>query len=221
MRYLFIFLTILTFFIGCTSKPIESVPTEINETTVKEINVADSTDKKTNTEVPEITLPKEEVIKEEPQKVEEIVPEKVNDEFSRSTRQLNGEVISQETFTEDKNSLLNIISELSIIMANKDYNEWVKYLSQESILYWRNTSNLATVSKRLPVKGLRLRTLEDYFKFVFIPSRLNKTVDEIRYVSKSLVKVVKMKAEEDTNHDVIYYTFEKINNKWYLHLDKL
>ena len=116
---------------------------------------------------------------------------------------------------------MNIISELDIIMTNRDYSGWLGYLSQDSILYWRNSANLASVSNRLPIKGLKLKNLEDYFRFVFIQSRMNKSVDEIRYVSSKLVKAVQVRKYPDHIEDVIYYTFEKFNGKWLLVLDKL
>lgn len=139
------------------------------------------------------------------------------EEYNRSTCLLHDEKIPEEVFTEDKKAILNIISELSSIMQNKDYMGWIKYLSEDSILYWRNSANLSSISKRLPIKGLRLKTLEDYFRNVFIPSRLNRNVDEIRYISKTKVKAVQM----NNNEDIIYYEFEKINGKWLLNLEKL
>ena len=71
-------------------------------------------------------------------------------------------------------------------------------------------------SQRLPKKGLRLNTIEDYFKFVFIPARRGRTVDEIRYDTETEVNVVQV----DADKDIVYYTFTKINGKWKLSLPK-
>lgn len=222
--YLFIFISFA--FIGCASKP-----TDIPESTVENnqeiIKNKESVSEPSTESTPEVVeVPAKEEPTAETPTTEAPVPtpveKKVSEEFVRSTSQLQqGEIITEDVFENDKNVLLNIIDQLSIIMANKDYDGWVRYLSQESILYWRNSSNLSEVSKRLPIKGLRLKTLEDYFKFVFIPSRLNKKVDEIRYVSSNFVKVVQMQESVNEYKDIIYYTFEKINGKWLLCLDKL
>lgn len=212
--YIYFLIIFSLAFISCATKTVE-VPEPIieNKENTTE-NIAETIPEETT--VPDIEIKEPEVQPTTP------TEKKVSEEFVRSTSQLQqGEVITEDIFENDKNALLNIIDQLSIIMANKDYDGWVNYLSQESILYWRNSSNLNEVSKRLPIKGLRLKTLEDYFKFVFIPSRLNKKVDEIRYVSSNFVKVVQMQESVNEYKDIIYYTFEKINGKWLLCLDKL
>ncbi|NLM00798.1 MAG: hypothetical protein GX220_05020 [Treponema sp.] len=214
----FIFSLLLFTIISCASK-IEPLPITVEvDKTEPEIIIQPIIEQKTISKPePTKTIEISKIKPAEEQKIED----KLKDEYERSISQLQGDIITTDNFTQDKKSLLNIISELSFIMENKDYNGWLNYLTQESIYYWRDSSNLAAVSKRLPIKGLRLRNLEDYFKYVFIPSRLNKDVDEIRYVSSTLVKVVKMREKIDSTEDVIYYTFEKINGKWLLCLDKL
>ena len=102
-------------------------------------------------------------------------------------------------------------------MADYNYSEWVKYIDDNSISYWSNQSNLIKASKRLPVKGLRLRTLQDYFKYVFVPARKNHEVEEIRYIDKGKIKAVQVKDETD----VVYYNFQKINGEWTVVLPEL
>jgi len=102
-------------------------------------------------------------------------------------------------------------------MHAQDYGKWLYYLSPSSKAYWQNKKNLADVSSRLPVKGYTLKNLEDYFRMIFIPSRQNSKVDEIRYISSTLVKAVEVRG----NQDIVYYVFVKINNTWLLELDTL
>ena len=135
-------------------------------------------------------------------------------EYTRSVSNLGGN-ISKATFEEDKAEILEIIEKLSAIMKHKDYASWLNYLTPESISFWSNQQNLALVSQRLPIKNYRLKNLQDYFEKVFIPSRIGRVVDEIRYESTTKVKAVQYTKEQD----IIYYYFEKIDGRWFLHLD--
>ena len=159
----------------------------------------------------------EEPKKEEPKKVEAKKeepkpPKEENEEYKRSVGTVK---VSEDTFKHDKQDILKIIDELSVIMEERKYKEWLKYVDQTSIDYWTQPKNLTKAQKRLPVKGLRLRSLEDYFKFVFIPSRRGKNVTEIRYESDTYVKAVEVTEE---NGELIYYYFNKIKGEWKIHL---
>lgn len=139
-------------------------------------------------------------------------------EFLRSTEALDdGSTISMDTFMKDKEDVLDTIDKLAEIMKKGDYNRWLSYVSAESKEYWTNPDHLKEIAKRLPVKGLKISGLRDYFKYIFVPSRTGRRVDEIRYISDTTVKAVQVKGD----HDVVYYTFEKIDGKWLLKLDTL
>ena len=73
------------------------------------------------------------------------------------------------------------------------------------------------VESKLPVKGLKIAGLRDYFKYIFVPARSGHQVDEIRYISGTLVKAVQVQQDRD----IVFYTFEKVNDKWLLKLDTL
>ncbi len=171
-------------------------------------------------EEPEVILVEEntKILVHEPEPVlEPHIDTAMHAEYNRSTSELKNEVIPPDVFENDKKTILNIIDDLSEIMKKKDYRRWIHYISPQSLAYWQNTSNLEAVSARLPVKGLTLKNLEDYFKLIFIPSRLNVTVDEIRYTSSTSVKVVQVRQDQD----IICYYFEKIKDEWMLILDTL
>ena len=133
------------------------------------------------------------------------------DEYERS---VGGVSVSKDDFEKDKKEILRIIDELDSIMKEKDYKSWLTYIDSESIDYWQKPVNLKKAQKRLPVKGLAIRNLQDYFKFVFIPSRQGRTITEIRYESNTYVKAVQVEDEED----IVFYYFNKIKGKWMLHL---
>ncbi|MFA6857593.1 MAG: hypothetical protein WCR31_10315 [Treponema sp.] len=141
-------------------------------------------------------------------------PVKNDDEYHRSVNDIE---VTKETFAEDKTEIMEIISKLAGIMAEGDYDAWVKYIDEDSVKYWSNPQNLRKASKMLPVKGLYMNNLHDYFTYVFVPSRKGREVDEIRYISKNNVKAV----EVNENADIIYYYFKKIDNTWFVHIPPL
>lgn len=163
------------------------------------------------------TEEKKEEAKPEP-KIEEKKPEvPVDDEYKRSVGDVD---VPKDVFLDDKAAILGIIDELSIIMKEKNYRSWTTYLDKESIDYWSKTKNLKKAQGRLPVKGLQLKTLEDYFKYIFLPARQGRSISEIRYVSDKYTKAVEVKSEKPNDY-VVYYYFNKIGGKWMLHLPPL
>ncbi|NLK46388.1 MAG: hypothetical protein GX297_07025 [Treponema sp.] len=138
-------------------------------------------------------------------------------EYARSVTTLVG-TISKDDFVEDKKDIMKTIEELNEIIKKQDYEAWLKYVSPASKQYWNNPKNLAAVASRLPVKGIKIRSMKDYFLYVFIPARQNSKVEEIRYVSPTITKAVEPKEDED----LIFYIFEKSSSgDWLLKLDTI
>ena len=139
-----------------------------------------------------------------------------DDEYLRSIANLDeAEAVSKQEFTDDKNEILEIISELAQIMESKDTLAWLKYIDDESKEYYKNPVNLRKAQRKLPNKLIELKTIEDYFKFVFIPARKNSQIDEIRYISKTHVKAVQIREDMP---DAIYYEYKKENGKWLVYI---
>ena len=139
-----------------------------------------------------------------------------DDEYLRSIANLDeAEAVSKQEFSDDKNEILETISELAIIMETQDTLAWLKYIDDESKEYYKNPVNLRKAQRKLPNKLIELKTIEDYFKFVFIPARKNSQIDEIRYVSKNHVKAVQVR---DDMSVAIYYEFKKENGKWLVYI---
>ena len=169
----------------------------------------------TDTKTVDTSKKPEVILIEEPTVVVTQEPVVVSEEYTRSVGNLANGEITTEMFNTDKEDILKIISELSAIMKSKDYNTWLRYLTPESIEYWSTPRNLAAVSQRLPIKNYKLKDFQDYFEKVFILSRINRVVDEIRYDSKDKIKAVQFLPEQD----IIYYNFEKRDGNWLLKLD--
>lgn len=139
-----------------------------------------------------------------------------DDEYFRSIANLDGaEAVSKKEFTDDKNEILEIISELALVMETQDTLTWLKYIDDESKEYYKNPVNLRKAQQRLRDKRIELKTIEDYFKYVFIPARRNSHIDEIRYVSKNHVKAVQIREDAP---DAIYYEFKKKSGKWLIYI---
>ena len=139
-----------------------------------------------------------------------------DDEYLRSIANLDeAEAVSKQEFTDDKNEILEIISELATIMESQDTLAWLKYIDDESKEYYKNPVNLRKAQRKLPNKLIELKTIEDYFKYVFIPARRNSQIDEIRYISRTHVKAVQIREDMP---DAIYYEFKKENGKWLVYI---
>lgn len=145
-------------------------------------------------------------------------------EYQRSINKIEGDAVSIETFNADKAAIMQKIAEFNVIMTKKDYNSWLKYISDDSKKYWSDTYTLSKASEKLPkeLKGVKLKNLSDYFNFVFIPSRKGRQIDEIRYNSAKSVKAVQVtKSEDDKTKITVYYNFVKENGDWKVELPPL
>lgn len=163
--------------------------------------------------------PKEDVPPQKPAPAEEVPPapaeEKEADEDADEYARSIGDVgVSKDTFKEDKEKILRIIDELSVIMKDKDYKAWLPYIDSESKSYWSKTGNLKKAQNRMPIKGIQLKTLQDYFKFIFVPARQQSQITEIRYESDTYIKAV----EVQPTQELIYYFFKKTNGNWLVHI---
>ena len=127
------------------------------------------------------------------------------------------EEIDYDTFEKDKKEIQKIIEDLIVIMKDGDSEKWKQYVEKSSITYWSDANHLATYSKKLPQKSIRMKTLKDYFKWVFVPSRKGQSIDEIRYISNQSIKAVQVKDDKD----VVYYYFKKEGGKWKIYLPTL
>lgn len=142
-----------------------------------------------------------------------------DDEYIRSTQALSAEeLVTKDEFTEDKAEILRIIKELQKVMEKEDVEAWLSYVDKDSKNFYSNPANIRKVNKKLPNKAIVLNGIGDYFKYVFIPSRKNREITEIRYISKTNTKAVQV---NDDGSITRYYQFIKVNGKWYVQLDRV
>lgn len=150
---------------------------------------------------------------------EDVKAEEDEEEYLRSTQALSAEeLVTKDEFAEDKAEILRIIKELQKVMEKEDVTEWLSYVDTASKNFYSNPANIRKVQKKLPNKAIVLNGIGDYFKYVFIPSRKNREITEIRYISKTNTKAVQV---NDDHSITRYYQFIKVNGKWYVQLDRV
>ena len=150
---------------------------------------------------------------------EEVKAEEDEEEYLRSTQALSAEeLVTKDEFAEDKAEILRIIKELQKVMEKEDVEDWLSYVDTESKNFYSNPANIRKVQKKLPNKAIVLNGIGDYFKYVFIPSRKNREITEIRYISKTNTKAVQVNEDHSITR---YYQFIKVNGKWYVQLDRV
>ena len=150
---------------------------------------------------------------------EDVKAEEDEEEYLRSTQALSAEeLVTKDEFAEDKAEILRIIKELQKVMEKEDVEEWLSYVDTASKNFYSNPVNIRKVNKKLPNKAIVLNGIGDYFKYVFIPSRKNREITEIRYISKTNTKAVQVNEDKSITR---YYQFIKVNGKWYVKLDRV
>ena len=131
--------------------------------------------------------------------------------------EFEGVTITKETYDQTKTEMEKIVAQLNRITATKDYTQWITFLSDEYTRAYSQASTLKKVSEALPVKGIKLKSLKDYFTYVFVPSRQNVRVDDIKFVSPTRVDVIMKQA----NVSLLVYGLENISGSWKLIPPKL
>ena len=135
--------------------------------------------------------------------------------------------ITEERFSATKADVQALIESLNRIIRARNYNDWLKYLSDSYLkeisseefleertedLYKRDqtvASNLGRDPKRVQKKILR--TPKDYFDNVVVPSRSNDHMDDIDFISENRVKAYTM---DNRGTRLVLYDLELINDKW-------
>jgi hypothetical protein len=121
--------------------------------------------------------------------------------------------ITKETFDHTKTEMQLVVEDLNKITYSRDYKRWLEYLSDEYVSTFSDPENLKRVSTSLPTKGIQLKDLKDYFVYVFVPSRQNMRVDDIKFVSPTRVYVI---MELSPQSPAAIYILERAKDGWKL-----
>lgn len=124
-----------------------------------------------------------------------------------------GEIkITKKDYVDTKSEIEFVVDELNEITKTKKYDKWLNYLSKEYFEYFSQSNVLKSVSEQLPIKGIKLNSLKDYFNYVFVPSRKNIRVDDITFTSPKKVNVIM----RNNGVKLLIYSLEKQNENWKL-----
>ena len=193
--FYFLGLCLVVFLIGsCASTP-ETKPVSASETKVNE--------KKTQ----QVQKPKAVVMSKSQAETSKAADEEV-------VAQFEGISITKKDKEIAKSEIEEVVKKLNDITAKKDYGRWRYWLSTEYIKEFSKPDVLRKTSEGLPsnLKGKQLKSIEDYFYYVFVPSRQNGRVDDIAYLTPTKVRVLKITSTQT----LIFYNLEKIDERWLL-----
>jgi hypothetical protein len=121
--------------------------------------------------------------------------------------------ISQELFDSTKIEVQRLIEELNGIIQNKDYDSWVSYLGGEYFADITSPDYLETISNSAALKSQKIvvKTPQDYFHHVVVPSRANSRVDDIEFITQKRVKAFTI---NDKGQRLRLYDLEKTPSGW-------
>jgi len=156
--------------------------------------------------------PKQETPKVEKPQQAALQPEKPKNEESNIVAEFEGVKITKETHAQTKSEIELVVDELNQITAKKDYNRWLSFLAPSYKEMYADQATLKAASEALPIKGIKLKTLRDYFLYVFVPSRQNIKVDDIQFFSPTQVNVLMLHGKDL----LLVYRIENTEDGWKL-----
>ncbi len=121
-------------------------------------------------------------------------------------------VLDEATYKQTKEDLTKLISTLNSIIAAKDYETWLTYLTKKYYDYYSDPEVLKEQSESPLLKkyNIVLRSLKDYFNYVVVGSRKNVRLDEIKAIDADHIKAYMY--VNDT--PVIIYELVKVDGNW-------
>ncbi len=121
--------------------------------------------------------------------------------------------VTKEEYDTTKIEVQQLIERLNQIIRNKDFSGWVAYLSPAYRESLSDPDFLAQVSEsaRLKNEKIVLRTLQDYFIYVVVPSRANDRVDDIEFIGQKRVKAYTVTPK---GQRLRLYDLEKRDGQW-------
>jgi hypothetical protein len=133
----------------------------------------------------------------------------------------NSFTVTQEMYDSTLAEVKAFVERLNLLINRKNYEGWKAALSDE---YFNQISSEEFLAKASESSALRsrkivLKTLNDYFTHVVVPSRSNSRVDEIEFSTTNTVKVYYIEKRKNDNNEVEtrrlrLYELIKTGNTW-------
>ena len=123
--------------------------------------------------------------------------------------------VSRELYDRTFNEVLHFLKEMDVIIAARDFKAWKARCSSAYIALNSDPVRLHELSQKPNLKDRRivLTSLEDYFIFVFIPSRVETKLDKIDFSEKNRVKAITVIGQVPY---IVYFLEKDENNSWKL-----
>jgi len=101
-------------------------------------------------------------------------------------------VATEELYKKTFNEVQAVIAELTRIIAEGDYAQWLTYLTTDYVTRTGSAAFLEEASQAgvLKKNGIVLTSLQDYFDDVVVRSRLQAKLEDINFVDETHVKAI-------------------------------
>ena len=129
----------------------------------------------------------------------------------------NPTAVSRDYYDSTMEEVRHFINDLNHVISSRNYNSWRAALSDDYFNAISSQENLQQLSEQPAMRTRRivLRTPEDYFLYVVVPSRANSRVDAIEFVSRNRVKAFTINVTRTGEEQRLrLYDLEKIGNTW-------
>ncbi|MCG8478610.1 MAG: hypothetical protein MI724_05915 [Spirochaetales bacterium] len=145
-----------------------------------------------------------ELVEPEPNNEESIVLEEIDDPGPIEV----SEELYDQTFTEVEMT----IAELNQIVADRNFDQWQRYLTEGYRRTYSDPDVLARSSQAtiLLRNNIRLRSLEDFFRYVVVPSRSNARLDDLVFRDEETVEAIM----EVGDQRYLLYLLKKEGDRW-------
>ncbi|MDR1318414.1 MAG: hypothetical protein LBJ90_02220 [Treponema sp.] len=102
--------------------------------------------------------------------------------------------VSKDIYDATKAEVEQLVEKLNVIIAARDYDAWLSYLSDEYFEEISSPAFLKQVSDSdfMKIQRKVIRTPRDYFINVVVPSRSNNRVDDISFITEYNVRVIQI-----------------------------
>ena len=125
--------------------------------------------------------------------------------------------VSREYYLSTREEVRVFIDKMNEVIKNQDYDAWITVLSPEYLEEISSVQHLNELSELPAMKTRRitLKTAEDYFFYVVVPSRASSRVDDIEFINLYRVKAFTIytnKAGEEQR--LLLYNLEKNGDLW-------
>ncbi|SIQ20305.1 hypothetical protein SAMN05920897_10556 [Alkalispirochaeta americana] len=104
------------------------------------------------------------------------------------------------------------ILELNEIIRRRDFPAWKNRLTERYSRVYSDPETLhqSSQSSVLVRNNIVLRSLEDYFSYVVVPSRANARLDDLVFLSEDVVEAIMVINERP----YVLYLLRNVNNVW-------